>query len=68
MRKSDRVFTPTEVRIAGWVIAAAAIVTLLAIALEGVWFSPPLGRYGMDNVAAAAPQGILDAQPMNGAV
>ncbi len=66
MRKTERTFTPAEMRMAAWAIVIASLVTGLVLFMGQNWMQPSLGRYGSDGYTASATPGIQDARPIAG--
>lgn len=63
MRKSNRVFTPAERRLAFWALIATVIVTLGGVAIDRAT-GPSLGVYGFDAGTPPGLPGMIEAQPL----
>ncbi|WP_339872198.1 hypothetical protein [uncultured Brevundimonas sp.] len=64
MRRSERVFSATERRVAVVALVLTVLVTVLGLTVGQSWSPPSLGPYGTDAYAVAASPGILDARPI----
>ena len=64
MRRSERVFSATERRVAVVALVLTVLVTGLGLTVGQSWSPPSLGPYGTDAYAVAASPGILDARPI----
>ncbi len=64
MRRSDRVFSATERRVAVIALIVTVLVAVLGLTVGQSLSPPSLGPYGTDAFAVAASPGILDARPI----
>jgi len=64
MRRSERVFSATERRMAVVALVLTVLVTVLGLTIGQSWSQPSLGPYGSDAYTVAATPGIVDARPI----
>lgn len=64
MRRSERVFSATERRMAVVALVLTVLVTVLGLTIGQSWSRPSLGPYGSDAYTVAATPGIVDARPI----
>lgn len=64
MRRSDRVFSATERRVAVIALIVTVLVAVLGLTVGQSLSPSSLGPYGTDAFAVAASPGILDARPI----
>jgi hypothetical protein len=61
MRRSNKVFTPSERRVALWVVIGCVVVASAGAAADRL-FAPSLGWYGQTHSSAL--DGVIEAQPL----
>ena len=64
MRKSERMFTAKERKIAFWALILATVVTVAGVLIDRSWSRPSLGLYGAAITTASLPD-VIDAQPVS---
>ena len=67
MRKTERVFSEGERRVAMWAVVIAAVVAMMGVMIERM-VQPSVGMYGAAGYDTALTPGVLDARPMVDAI